>query len=149
MIPIPKEFLHFLKLLDQEKVKYLLIGGYAVAYHGYVRATGDLDIFVLCTPENAESISRACRTFGLGSAVIPALFLEPGNIVRFGLPPMRLEVLNEISGVNFQDCWENREIFRVEDQEIPVIHLEDLIKNKEKSGRTKDKLDVEMLRQKG
>jgi hypothetical protein len=126
-----------------------LIGGYAVAYHGYVRATGDLDIFVECSSENAESITKACQSFGLGNTVTPDLFSESGNIVRFGLPPMRLEVLTEISGVNFKECWENRETLVVRNQHIPVICLKDLLENKKKSGRTKDKLDIEMLRGKG
>lgn len=137
MIPIPKEFLHFLKLLDQHKVKYLLIGGYAVAYYGYVRATGDMDVYVECSSKNAQSIVKACQVFGLGEAVTPDLFTESGNVVRFGLPPMRLEVLNEISGVKFQECWKNRESLVIKDQNIPVICLKDLLKKKKCPGEPK------------
>lgn len=146
MIPIPHDFLAFLNCLSEHRVKYLLIGGYAVAYHGYVRTTGDLDVFVECSQENAEKLLVASVAFGLGSTVSPDLFLTPGNILRFGIPPMRLEILNEISGVSFQECWDSHEYLNVRDIEIPIISIEKLIKNKEASGRQKDLLDLQMLK---
>ena len=145
MIPIPRDFLDFLRLLSAHKVKHLLIGGYAVAYYGYVRATGDLDIFVEASEINAERLVLACREFGLGDAVTKGLFLEEGNIIRFGSPPMRLEILNEISGVSFQDCWDGRNQFEIDGLEIPLIGSRELIQNKRSSGRAKDLVDAEML----
>ncbi|MCH8511064.1 MAG: hypothetical protein LAT83_05370 [Kiritimatiellae bacterium] len=132
--------------MTDHRVKYLLIGGYAVAYHGYVRTTGDLDVFVECSEENAEKLVDACVAFGLGSTVNPALFLTPGNILRFGLPPMRLEILNEISGVSFEECWDSREVLKVGEMEVPVMSIGKLMQNKEASGRQKDLLDLQMLR---
>jgi len=131
--------------MSKHDVKFLLIGGYAVAYYGYVRTTGDLDIFVEDSPENAKRLVAACHEFGLGETVVDALFLEPGNIVRFGAPPMRLEILNQISGVEFFECWERRNVLSLSGVEVPIISYEELLKNKRASGRTKDLLDVEML----
>lgn len=145
MIPIPRDFQEFLKLLAQHKVKHLLIGGYAVAYHGYVRTTGDMDVFVEASEVNALRLARACKEFGLGAAVKDSLFLEAGNVVRFGAPPMRLEILNQISGVAFTECWEDRELLRLGDLDVPVISAKHLIQNKRASDRAKDRLDVEML----
>ncbi len=146
MIPIPHDFLAFLRCLSEHRVKYLLIGGYAVAYHGYVRTTGDLDVFVECSPENAEKLLASCAAFGLGSTVSLELFLTPGNILRFGVPPMRLEILNEISGVSFDECWDSHQYLSVRDMEIPVISIGKLIQNKKASGRQKDLLDLQMLK---
>lgn len=145
MIPIPHDFLAFLSCLSSHDVKFLLIGGYAVAYHGYVRTTGDLDVFVDCSQENAEKLVAACEEFGLGASVSLELFLTPGNILRFGVPPMRLEILNEISGVIFQECWDSREVLKIRESEIPVISIQKLLKNKKASGRQKDLLDFQML----
>lgn len=148
MIPIPHDFLEFLSCLSDHEVKFLLIGGYAVAYHGYVRTTGDLDVFVECSPENAQKLVAACRTFGLGSPVTVDLFLTPGNIIRFGVPPMRLEILNDISGVSFEECWGSHDVLRFREVEIPVITIEKLLQNKKASGRQKDVLDLQMLQDK-
>ena len=149
MIPIPHDFLAFLKCLSEHRVKHLLIGGYAVAYHGYVRTTGDLDVFVECSTENARNLVSACVDFDLGSSVSEDLFLVPGNILRFGLPPMRLEILNEISGVTFGECWDAREYLEVHKVRIPVISIDMLLQNKKSSGRHKDILDLQMLQNPG
>ncbi|MEX2381110.1 MAG: nucleotidyltransferase, partial [Opitutales bacterium] len=141
----PPDFLDFLRLLNREKVKYLLIGGYAVAHYGYVRATGDMDVFVDRTAENATRLSAACRLFGLGDEWEATDFLEVGVILRFGLPPLRLEILNQISGVTFEECFYQHSTVDVEDVTIPVISLERLLKNKEASGRDKDLLDLRRL----
>lgn len=148
MIPIPHDFLEFLSCLSDHEIKFLLIGGYAVAYHGYVRTTGDLDVFVECSPENAEKLVAACGGFGLGSSVTLELFLTPGNILRFGVPPMRLEILNDISGVSFQECWESRDVMKLREVEVPVIGIQKLLQNKKASGRQKDLLDLQMLQDK-
>ena len=145
MIRLPHEFLEFLKLLNETNCKYLLIGGYAVAYYGFVRATGDLDVFVECSEENAEKLKSACSQFGLGDSVTKETFLEPGRILRFGVPPMRLEILNEISGVTFEECWETKESIDIDDCSVHAISLPCLLKNKKSSGRTKDQMDVEEL----
>ncbi len=108
-IPLPPDFKEFLKLLNSHNVKYLLIGGYAVNYYGYARATADMDIWVGISPENADGTSAAVREFGFMQATVH-LFLEPGNVIRMGLPPFRIEVLTSVSGVEFSDCFRKRNV---------------------------------------
>jgi hypothetical protein len=90
-------------LLNSNEVEYLVIGGYAVNYYGYARATADLDIWIGITPENAATAARVVREFGFAQADA-ATFLKPGKIIRMGVPPVRLEVLTTISGVEFASC---------------------------------------------
>src|SRR4051812_28029940 len=99
-IRLPHDFKEFLQLLNSEGVKYLLVGGYAVAYYGYARATGDMDVWVAPEPRNAAKILEVLRRFGFGEAVAsPDLFLKEDQVVRMGVPPMRIELLTTISGV--------------------------------------------------
>lgn len=145
MIPFPKDFQDFLRLLDHLNVKYVVVGGYALGYHGYIRATGDLDIFIEVSKTNAGRLDAAFKEFGFSHDSIKAMFLEKGQMVRIGRPPMRLEILTEISGVNFEMCYQNRESVEFEDFSVSFINLENLIKNKESTGRSKDRVDVEQL----
>jgi hypothetical protein len=93
MIPLPRDFEDFLRLLNTNAIKYLVIGGYAVAYHGYVRHTGDLDIFVELSASNAAKLAHALREFGFDMLKVkPELFLQRGKIIRMGYEPMRLEM---------------------------------------------------------
>lgn len=146
MVTLPPDFRDFLKLLNQHEVEYLLIGGYAVAFHGYVRYTGDMDIFVRLSNENAKRVHKVLIDFGFPESAVPLeLFEEKGRIIRMGVPPMRLEILNTISGVTFEECYERRTIQVVEDIHVNFINLDDLKKNKAASGRTKDLNDLEHL----
>jgi predicted nucleotidyltransferase len=150
MIPLPRDFKDFLKLLNANGIRYVVVGGYAVAYHGYVRYTGDLDIFVELSRENAERMTRALHEFGFAlPKVKPSLFLKKGKIIRMGYEPMRLEILNEIDGVTFEECYRRRNIARVSGLKINFIALTQLLKNKRASGRQKDLADVEALATKG
>ena len=146
-IPLPPDFKEFLQFLNSHQVDYLLIGGWAVAYHGYPRATGDMDIWVDISQENAERLVKVLADFGFGSntGTSTALFLEPGKIIRMGNPPLRIEVLTSISGVEFQDCYSRRIVAQLDGLPIPVIALADLKTNKLASGRTKDRADLENL----
>ena len=100
---LPHDFKEFLKLLGSNGVEYLLIGGYAVNVHGYVRTTNDLDVWINVNPRNAASVDRTLRQFGFDlAALTPDLFLAPNNVVRMGLPPVRIEILTSISGVEFE-----------------------------------------------
>ena len=124
MIPLPRDFQDFLRLLNANAIRYLVIGGYAVAYHGYVRYTGDLDIFVELSTENAERIVRALREFGFDLPKLkPGLFLRKGKIIRMGQEPMRLEILNEIDGVSFGECYRHRRMARLDDLKINFIEI--------------------------
>jgi hypothetical protein len=133
-----------LKSLDARKARYLLIGGYAVNAFGYVRNTVDMDIRVASDSENLCRVLHAIRDFGFFSAP-DHLLAEEDAMVRMGVPPMRIEVLKKISGVEFEDCWLRRVIIDDGDLQIPTISLEDLKRNKKASGRTKDLLDLEEL----
>jgi hypothetical protein len=104
-----------------------------------------LDIYVQLSDDNAEALCKSCHDFGLGGHVEKEHFLEPGAILRFGVPPMRLEILNTISGVTFEECWNSREVITIQELPVPLISLPFLLKNKRASGRTKDQLDVEQL----
>jgi len=146
MIPIPRDFQDFLELLNANGVKYVVVGGYAVAFHGYVRYTGDLDVFVELSPANAEKLTVALRQFGFTlPRVKPDLFLRKGKIIRMGYEPMRLEILNEIDGVSFDDCYRRRRVAEIEGLKLNFINLPQLLANKRATGRTKDQLDAEML----
>jgi phage replication-related protein YjqB (UPF0714/DUF867 family) len=143
---LPDDFKEFLKLLDSNGVEYLLIGGYAVNVHGYVRTTNDLDLWVNVNPENAARIDRALRQFGFAAAGLTSdLFLTPNNVVRMGLPPIRIEILTSISGVEFESCYAEKEMIRIEEMAVPVISLARLRENKAASGRAKDLADLENL----
>lgn len=143
---IPEDFKEFLRLLTECAVEYLLIGGYAVGYHGYPRATADIDIWVAISPGNAERLTAVFRRFGLSEAAIPKdAFLIPGKIIRMGLPPMRIEVLTEIDGVAFSDCYAERVHASIDGMSVNLISKEHLLLNKRASGRFKDLDDVEHL----
>jgi hypothetical protein len=143
---LPGDFKEFLKLLGSHGVEYLLIGGYAVVYHGYPRTTGDLDVWVAISPENAERIVDALREFGFGTPGLSAdLFLRGDNIVRMGNVPLRIEVLTTISGVRFEECYAQRVVDVVDGVEVSLIDREHLKANKRASARHKDLMDLENL----
>lgn len=140
------DFKEFLQLLASAKVEYLLVGGYAVGHYGYPRATGDLDIWVAIHPENAARLVRTLRKFGFDvPALRPELFLEPGHVVRMGVPPVRLEILSSIDGVNFAECYARRGTVEIDGVEVMVISLEDLKTNKRASARHQDLEDLDHL----
>jgi len=114
MIKIPPDFKEFLRLLNFHQVEYLLIGGYAVGYYGFVRATGDMDVWVKINPDNAIKVVSALKEFSFAVPELsPELFLKEDQIVRMGVPPLRLEILTTISGVEFTACFENRLIAQI------------------------------------
>ncbi len=143
MIPLPRDFQDFLRLLNAHAIRYLVVGGYAVAYHGYVRWTGDLDLFVELSVNNAAKLVSALREFGFDLPQLkPTLFLRKGRIIRLGNEPMRLEILNEIDGVSFEECYRHRRRSRVGTLTVRFIALPQLLRNKRASGRQKDLADV-------
>jgi len=145
-IPIPNDFKEFLKLLNVHEVRYLLIGGYAVNYHGYVRATADMDIFVKPDKRNAERLVAALIEFGFDvEELSTGLFLNPDNVIRMGVPPLRIEIMSSITGVDFEECYENRIVDQSDDVTIHLISLDKLKKNKHAAGRLKDRNDLEHL----
>lgn len=145
-IRLAPDFKEFLRLLRSAKIEYLLIGGYAVGHYGYPRATGDLDIWVAMSQDNAHRLVAALRQFGFDVPELRAeLFYEPGHVVRMGLPPVRLEILTSIDGVKFQDCYPRRRTADIDGVEVEIIGLNDLKVNKKASGRHQDLDDLEHL----
>ena len=145
-IHLPPGFREFLRWLTHHGVEYLLVGGYAVGYHGYPRATGDLDVWVARTTENSARIVAALEDFGVGSDRLNAeLFLQPAKVLRMGLPPMRIDVHTEISGVGFAEAYAARIVEDLDGVEVAIIDLEHLKRNKAAAGRAKDLADLEEL----
>jgi len=143
---LPPDFKEFLKLLKEHDVRYLLIGGYAVGYHGYPRATDDMDIWVAIHPENASKLVAALQDFGMDDPELRSeLFLQKPKIVRMGFAPLRLEISTTISGVDFEDCYAERVVEILDGIEVSLIDLENLKRNKRASGRSKDLADLENL----
>ena len=145
-VELPKDFKDFLRLLNDERVDYLLIGGYAVGYYGYPRATNDIDIWISTNPENAKKVVKVLKKFGFDAPDLkPDLFLQQDKIIRMGHPPMRIEILTSISGVEFDACHQRREVDTLAGISVNLISLKDLKRNKKASGRHKDLDDLENL----
>jgi predicted nucleotidyltransferase len=135
-IELPQDFKEFLKLLTGKKIKYLLIGGYAVGYHGYPRATNDMDIWLAIDPATADQMVQVLKEFGFDTPQLSKeLFLQENNIVRMGNPPMRIEILTSISGVNFDESFQQRIIDEIDGVQVNIINLEQLKINKKACGR--------------
>jgi predicted nucleotidyltransferase len=146
MNQIPSDFKEFLKLLNENNIEYLLIGGYAVNYYGYIRPTGDMDIFVARNEKTAEKLVKVLKEFGFNLPELTAeLFLKEKSIVRMGVPPMRLEISTYIDGVDFSEGFTGREVIKIDDLEINLISLKHLKMTKKASGRYKDLNDLENL----
>jgi predicted nucleotidyltransferase len=150
MEKLDRNFADFLKLLNSHRVEYLVIGGFAVGYHGFVRATGDLDVFVGISPQNAAALVSVFTDFGFAPPEVrPNLFLEAGKIVRVGMPPIRIEILNSISGISFAEAYPKRIEEIIGGIRVPFIDRESLLRNKAASGRMRDLADIEGLTQEG
>ncbi len=145
-IELPYDFKEFLKLLNEHGVEYLLIGGYAVGYYGYPRATNDLDIWIAVHPQNAERLITVLQAFGFPTSDLFAnIFLNEEDIIRIGVPPMRIEIIPSISGVDFDTCYAERIVDIIDEIQVNLISLEHLKANKKASGRFKDLDDLEHL----
>lgn len=143
---LPQDFKEFLQLLNAKGVEYLLIGGYAVGYYGYVRATADIDVWLAVSLENAERAVEALHDFGFNVPELSAeLFRKSDSIVRMGVPPFRIEMLTGISGVTFAEWYGERVIDTIDGIEVTIISLRHLRANKLASGRSKDLVDLEHL----
>ncbi len=140
------DFREFVQLLNENEVRYLVAGGYAVVIHGYPRFTGDIDIWLHSDADNAARLLRALEAFGLGSIglTVDAL-MSPDQVIQLGYPPQRIDLLTSLDGVEFDDCYERRYVVEFEAVPVPFIGLDDLKKNKRATGRLKDQLDLENL----
>jgi hypothetical protein len=146
VLTLPGDFKEFLKLLASHGAEYLLVGGYAVSAHGYPRFTNDLDIWIGINSQNAVAVAKALTDFGFGGdSLTPDLFMTPNNVIRMGVPPLRLEILTSISGVDFDQCYAERKTFAIDEVQVPVISIERLKQNKAAAGRPKDLIDLDHL----
>lgn len=142
------DFRDLLTALGAAEVAFLIVGAHALAAHGVLRATGDLDILVQPNAENAQRVVAALREFGAPLAahgVSEEDFGLPGMVYQIGLPPRRIDLLTEISGVSFEEAWAGRIEIVVSDIPVSLLGRDALIKNKLATGRKKDLLDVELL----
>lgn len=144
-IQLPPDFKEFLQLLNAHCVEYLLIGGYAVGYYGYPRATGDMDVWIAFNPGNIRAVAETLREFGFAIPEPTQSFLAEGQFVGIGNSPLRIEILTSISGVSFAECYDARTKDIIDDVEISLIGLRHLKTNKQASGRLKDLNDLQNL----
>jgi hypothetical protein len=145
-IQLPEDFREFLILLKANDVEYLLVGGYAVGFYGYPRPTGDMDIWISNTQQNAEKIKTVLDKFGFSSPELSVeLFTQEKSIVRMGVPPFKLEIITYIDGVKFEKCYAEKVTSEIDETEVNLISLENLKINKKASGRLKDLNDLENL----
>lgn len=144
------DFKELLSLLEKHKVRYLVVGGYAVMKYTEPRFTKDLDLWIATDAENANAIFAALKEFGAPlKDLTPADFRQEGYFYQMGNPPLRLDVMMSLPGVAFETAWANREEVRLRGIVIPFIAKADLIKTKEASGRDQDRIDIKKLKKAG
>lgn len=142
-----QDFKDILSYLNDEQVDYIVVGAYALAAHGYLRATGDIDIWIRNTAVNAGRVISALRKFGAPTSDLSeADFLAPDLIIQIGIAPCRVDIITGIDGVGFNEAWGNKMTVTVDGVEIHVLAKSDLLKNKLAAGRDKDQSDIAWLK---
>jgi hypothetical protein len=140
------DFAEMLRALCAEDVDYLLVGAYAMAAHGVPRATGDLDVWVRPTPQNAQRVLRALRRFGAPLLDLTAADLaRAGTVFQIGLAPRRIDIMTSIDGVSFEEAWPGRVRCRLGGDDVVVLGRDDLVRNKRAAKRPKDLVDLQLL----
>jgi len=149
-MPPPKDWIAFIESLNSSGVDYLIVGAVALAYHGSPRYTGDLDILVRDSPENARRLEAALQGLGFGALGLKAAdFVDSYQVVQLGLPPNRVDLLTSISGVSFDEAWAGRIEGELGTVRAHFIGRQELIQNKKSTGRLQDRADVEALGESG
>ncbi len=142
-----RDFREFIALLNENDVKYLIVGGYAVGFHGYPRYTKDLDIWILISHENAEKVLKVLKQFGFGSlGITKEDFLKPDEFVQLGYPPNRIDFVMSCDGIEFESCYQSKIQIVADGLPIDFIDIENLKKNKKASGRLQDLADLDNLK---
>lgn len=140
------DFVDLLRAFGAADVRFLIVGAYALAHHGRPRATGDLDVWVDATPANAPRVIRALAAFGAPlTDVTEHDFARPGVVVQIGVPPGRIDILTELTGLTFAEAWPDREAGRFGELEVDFLGREAFVRNKRATGRLKDLGDIEGL----
>lgn len=143
---LDKDFNEFVELFLEHNVRFLIVGGYALAAHGLPRATHHLDAWVWVNPKNAQNIMRALNAFGFQNlSLTESDFSKEDAIVQLGYPPFRIDILTSIDGVAFDQAWEKKIVVELNGMKVPFIGREDLIANKKAAGRPQDLADVSRL----
>ena len=146
MTRLPKDWREFIELLNSHQVDYLIVGAFALAFHGRPRSTGDIDILVRPTAENAARIEKVISGFGFASTGLSAQdFQSAGRVVQLGQSPNRIDLITSLSGVDFDEAWDNRVAAEVDSLPLFFIGIEELAKNKRATDRPQDRADLEAL----
>ena len=142
-----QDFKDFIELLNQRNVDYMIVDAHALAFHGRPRHTGDLDIWIKPSNENADKLVAVLDDFGFGSlGLTKSDFLKENYVTQLGYPPLRIDILNAISGVEFDDAYSNKVAGNIDDLNVNFISIAEFIQNKEASGRKKDLGDIAALK---
>lgn len=143
---LDKDFADFISALNNNKVNYLIVGGYAMAFLGRPRFTGDLDIWIDCSEVNATKTLAAIKAFGFANLGITKKdLMQTNQVIQLGFPPVRIDVMTDLDGVHFKDAWQNRQTLTIDGLDLSHISKTDLIKNKTALGRTQDLADIKLL----
>jgi hypothetical protein len=146
-MPISKDLREFIELLNAKGVEYVVVGGFAVAWHGHPRFTADIDFLVRPDHANAELVVRTLRDFGFaGLGIVPADLCRPDRIIQLGVKPNRIDLITSIAGVSFEEAWDSRVAGSIDSIPVFFIGRDELIRNKELAGRPKDLADADALR---
>lgn len=143
---LSQDFKEFIESLNANNVRYLVVGGYALAAHGHPRYTKDLDIWIEVAGDNAQHVIAALKDFGFASLGLTEIdFLKANQVVQLGYPPNRIDLLTSIDGVTFEECYKNKVRITLEETDVDFISLDDFKDNKRASGRLQDLADIEAL----
>ena len=141
---LPVDFKEFIECLNNHKVRYLLVGGWAVGLYGNPRATKDIDFLISIEQDNIKLLQKALQEFG-APTVDDTVFIEKGNVFRMGNTPIQIDIINHSDGIEFHESYEQRNSIEIDGMEITVISKDDLIKNKKSSGSLQDLADADFL----
>ncbi|HEV2494348.1 MAG TPA: hypothetical protein VG204_14880 [Terriglobia bacterium] len=145
-MPLPEDWRAFIESLNSNAVEYLVVGAVAVAHHGLPRYTGDLDILIRNSPENAGRLEAALEDFGFGPLGLKASdFVDSDQVIQLGVPPNRIDLLTSITGVSFEEAWAGKVGTELDGVRVNFIGLAALIRNKRATGRAQDRADIEAL----
>jgi hypothetical protein len=142
-----KDFKEFIELLNEHEVQYLVVGGYAVNFHGYPRYTKDIDLWIWLDANNIDNLISTIKSFGFGNLGLSKEdFSDPENIIQLGYEPHRIDLMMDIEGVDFEASYKHKEVVELDDVPVNFISLDDLIKVKTETGRLQDLADAEQLK---
>ena len=142
---VHEDFKDFIETLNKNNVEYVIVGAFALAFHGHPRATGDIDIWLRPTPQNAKAVLKALNDFGFGELDISEKDILSGKIIQLGYPPVRIDLITLMEGVTHEETWEGRVSGTFGDQQVFYIGRDAFIRNKKAIGRHKDLADLELL----